>query len=175
MIKRTFNLGRPAPVFTPSSAAFCWELGQVPGLKIPLPLFDIMTCRCLKGHYTPENLSRIEWTNCHTFQWQFVCSIRNECQFVSGVDWQSANKVEKGFDFNGVCCAPCSWARRPTCTSVMKSDATPCTWQPNTEPSRCWRLSSSKVSCSLRLSFRYMVLKRLLFLCRFSRVFLSYF
>ncbi len=53
-----------------------------------------------EGPSTPEtnwNTSRIKWTNCHTFQWQFVCAfrdefqsgltpIRGECQFVSSVD-----------------------------------------------------------------------------------------
>ncbi len=47
----------------------------------PLDIFE--------GVSTPEtnwSSSRIEWMNCHKFQWQFVCSIRDECQFVSGVD-----------------------------------------------------------------------------------------
>ena len=37
---------------------------------------------------TNWNSSRIEWANCHTFtfQWQFVCSVRDECKFVPGVD-----------------------------------------------------------------------------------------
>ena len=29
----------------------------------------------------------IERMNCHWNVWQFVCSSRDECQFVSGVDW----------------------------------------------------------------------------------------
>ncbi len=29
---------------------------------------------------------KIELMNCYAFQWQFVCFIRDECQFVSGVD-----------------------------------------------------------------------------------------
>ena len=35
---------------------------------------------------TNWNLSRIKGTNCHTFQSQFVQSIQDEFQFVSGVD-----------------------------------------------------------------------------------------
>ncbi len=42
-----------------------------------------------EGISTPStnwNSSRTKLRNCHTFQWKFVCSIRDECQFVSGVD-----------------------------------------------------------------------------------------
>ena len=35
---------------------------------------------------TNWNSSRIEQTNCHTFQWLFIRSIRDEYQFVSAVD-----------------------------------------------------------------------------------------
>ncbi len=44
-----------------------------------------------------KNRSRIEWTNCHTFQLQFVCSIWDERQFVSSVDWlQKSNCGQRG-------------------------------------------------------------------------------
>ncbi len=42
-----------------------------------------------EDRFIPEtnlNSSWIEWTNCCTFQWQFVCSIRDELHFISGVN-----------------------------------------------------------------------------------------
>ncbi len=42
-----------------------------------------------KGVATPEtnwNSSRIEWTNCHTLQWQIVFSTGDKFQFVSRMD-----------------------------------------------------------------------------------------
>ena len=41
------------------------------------------------GPSTPETIwhsCRIEWMNCGAFEWQFVCSIWDEFQFISGVD-----------------------------------------------------------------------------------------
>ncbi len=43
-----------------------------------------VNCRT-KGLSTPEmklHSSRIDWTNCRAFEWQFVCSFRDECPFV---------------------------------------------------------------------------------------------
>ncbi len=48
-----------------------------------VPFFASSICEhlcvlCERGLSTPEtnwNSSRIEWKNCHTFQWQFACSI----------------------------------------------------------------------------------------------------
>ena len=37
-------------------------------------------------HRRRWNSSQNELTNCRTFQWQFVCSIRGECEFVFDVD-----------------------------------------------------------------------------------------
>ncbi len=50
-------------------------------------VFVLYERRLINGPFTSEtnwNSSWIEWTNCHTFQ--FVCSTRDECQFISGED-----------------------------------------------------------------------------------------
>ncbi len=62
------------------------ELELVPNWADELPPLVLWTL----GLFTPKtnwNSSQNEWTNCYkTFQWQFVCSIQDKCQFVAGMN-----------------------------------------------------------------------------------------
>ncbi len=55
--------------------------------------------------------------NCYTFQWQFVCSIRDEFQFVLGVNELQVSKF---------LCIPYSAKRIPIRTSSIRSNSSKC-------------------------------------------------
>ncbi len=59
----------------------------------PLLSFQVNTTRCSvhpkRNAAVPATVKlkgSKNWSKCHAFQWQFVSSIRDECQFISGVD-----------------------------------------------------------------------------------------
>lgn len=53
--------------------------------------------------HTSKNSSWIQKTNCHSFLWQVICSVRYKCQFVSGLqvlDWKFAKFGKNKQTFN---------------------------------------------------------------------------
>ncbi len=65
-----------------STAAWASPQAGIHELTIRLWM-GLAACPNLRWNCIP---SRIERTKCHIFQWQFVCSIRDECQFMASVN-----------------------------------------------------------------------------------------